>query len=66
MRRLFAVFLCCFLLVSLAVPAFAGNTIILMYEPWLFYYDLVDSEENHYIWEGMYTYGGTEEHLQNH
>lgn len=61
MRRLFAVFLCCFLLVSLAVPAFAGNTIILMYEPWLFYYDLVDSEENHYIWEGMYTYGGTEE-----
>ena len=53
--------MCCFLLVSLAVPAFAGNTIILMYEPWLFYYDLVDSDENHYIWEGMYTYGGTEE-----
>lgn len=32
-----------------------------MYEPWLFYYDLVDSEENHELWLGMYSYGGTEE-----
>lgn len=61
MRRFFSIFLCVFLLLTLALPAFAGNTIILMYEPWLFYYDLVDSDENHYIWEGMYTYGGTEE-----
>ena len=61
MRRFFSIFLCVLLLLTLALPAFAGNTIILMYEPWLFYYDLVDSEENHYIWEGMYTYGGTEE-----
>lgn len=46
---------------SFAFSAFAGNTIILMYEPWLFYYDLVDSEENHELWLGMYSYGGTEE-----
>ena len=32
-----------------------------MYEPWLFYYDLVDSDENHELWLGMYSYGGTEE-----
>ena len=48
-------------MLSLVIPAFAGNTIILMYEPWLFFYDLVDSEENHDIWLGMYSYGGSEE-----
>lgn len=32
-----------------------------MYEPWLFYYDLVDSDENHDLWLGMYSYGGSEE-----
>ena len=61
MKRFFCIFLCVFLLLTLAIPAFAGNTIILMYEPWLFFYDLVDSEENHDIWLGMYSYGGSEE-----
>ena len=61
MRRFFSIFLCVFLLLMLALPAFAGNTIVLMYEPWLFFYDLVDSEENHDIWLGMYSYGGSEE-----
>lgn len=61
MRRFFCIFLCVFLLLILAIPAFAGNTIILMYEPWLFFYDLVDSDENHDIWVDMYSYGGTEE-----
>ena len=61
MKRFFSIFLCVFLLLMLAIPAFAGNTIILMYEPWLFFYDLVDSEENHDIWLGMYSYGGSEE-----
>lgn len=61
MKRFFSIFLCVFLLLTLAIPAFAGNTIILMYEPWLFFYDLVDSEENHDIWLGMYSYGGSEE-----
>ena len=61
MRRFFSIFLCVFLLVIFSIPAFAGNTIILMYEPWLFFYDLVDSPENHDIWFGMYSYGGSEE-----
>lgn len=61
MRRFFCIFLCVFLLLTFVIPAFAGNTIILMYEPWLFFYDLVDSEENHDIWLGMYSYGGSEE-----
>lgn len=61
MKRFFCIFLCVFLLLTFAIPAFAGNTIILLYEPWLFFYDLVDSEENHDIWLGMYSYGGSEE-----
>lgn len=61
MRRFFCIFLCVFLLLTLAIPAFAGNTIILLYEPWLFFYDLVDSDENHDLWLGMYSYGGSEE-----
>lgn len=61
MKRFLSIFLCVFLLLTLAIPAFAGNTIILMYEPWLFFYDLVDSDENHDIWLGMYSYGGSEE-----
>lgn len=61
MRRFFCIFLCFFLMLTLVIPAFAGNTIILMYEPWLFFYDLKDTEENHDIWLGMYSYGGTEE-----
>lgn len=61
MKRFFCIFLSVFLLLTLALPTFAGNTIILMYEPWLFFYDLVDSEENYDIWLGMYSYGGSEE-----
>ena len=61
MKRFFSIFFCLLLLLTLAVPAFAGNTIILNYEPWLFFYDLTDSEENHDIWLGMYSYGGSEE-----
>lgn len=61
MKRFFCIFLCVFLLLTFVLPAFAGNTIILMYEPWLFYYDLVDSDENHDLWLGMYSYGGSEE-----
>ena len=61
MKRFFSIFLCVFLLLTLALPAFAGNTIILTYEPWLFFYDLTDSDENHELWLGMYSYGGTEE-----
>lgn len=61
MKRFFCIFLCFFLLLTFAIPAFAGNTVVLMYEPWLFFYDLVASEENHDIWLGMYSYGGSEE-----
>lgn len=61
MKRFFCIFLCVFLLLTLALPAFAGNTIILMYEPWLFFYDLDHSEENYELWLGMYSYGGSEE-----
>lgn len=61
MKRFFCIFLCVFLLLTLSLPAFAGNTIILMYEPWLFFYDLLDSEENYDIWLGMYSYGCSEE-----
>ncbi len=61
MKRFFCIFLCVFLMLTLALPAFAGNTIILMYEPWLFFYDLVESEENYDIWLGMYSYGESEE-----
>lgn len=61
MKRFFSIFLCFFLLFSLMLLVFAGNTIILNYEPWLFFYDLTDSDENHELWLGMYSYGGTEE-----
>lgn len=61
MKRIFMLFLCLLLLLSLALPAFAGNIIVLAYEPWLFFYDLVDCDENRDIWLGMYSYGGSEE-----
>ena len=61
MKRVFSIFFCVLLLFSLTIPVFAGNTIVLMYEPWLFFYDLADSDENHSLWLGMYSYGGTEE-----
>lgn len=61
MKRFFSIFLCVFLLLTLALPASAGNIVILNYEPWLFFYDLVDCDENYNIWLGMYSYGGSEE-----
>lgn len=61
MRRFFSIFLCVFLLLTLVLPAFAGNVVILNYEPWLFFYDLVACDENYNIWLGMYSYGGSEE-----
>ena len=61
MKRFFSIFLCVFLLLTLVVPASAGNIVILNYEPWLFFYDLVDCDENYNIWLGMYSYGGSEE-----
>lgn len=61
MKRFFSIFLCVFLLLTLALPASAGNVVILNYEPWLFFYDLVDCDENYNIWLGMYSYGGSEE-----
>lgn len=61
MNRFLCVFFCLFLLCSFVVPVFAGNTVILNYEPWLFYYDLEDCDENYNIWLGMYSYGGSEE-----
>lgn len=61
MRRFFSIFLCVFLLLTLALPAFAGNVVILNYEPWLFFYDLESCDENYNIWLGMYSYGGSEE-----
>ena len=57
----FCLFLVLFLCVTLVFPVFAGNTIILNYEPWLFFYDLEDNDENHNLWMGMYSYGGSEE-----
>lgn len=61
MKRFFSIFLCVFLLLTLALPAFAGNVVILNYEPWLFFYDLEACDENYNIWLGMYSYGGSEE-----
>ena len=61
MRRFFSIFLCVFLLLTIALPAFAGNVVILNYEPWLFFYDLEACDENYNIWLGMYSYGGSEE-----
>lgn len=61
MKRFFSIFLCVFLLLTLALPASAGNIVILNYEPWLFFYDLVACDENYNIWLGMYSYGGSEE-----
>ena len=61
MRRFFSIFLCVFLLLTLVLPAFAGNVVILNYDPWLFFYDLEACDENYNIWLGMYSYGGSEE-----
>lgn len=61
MKRFFVICLSVLLICSLLLPASAGNVVILNYEPWLFFYDLVDCDENYNIWLGMYSYGGSEE-----
>lgn len=61
MKRFFVICLSVLLVCSLLLPASAGNIVILNYEPWLFFYDLVDCDENYNIWLGMYSYGGSEE-----
>lgn len=61
MKRFFVICLSVLLVCSLLLPVSAGNVVILNYEPWLFFYDLVDCDENYNIWLGMYSYGGSEE-----
>lgn len=61
MKRFFLICLSVLLVFSLLLPVSAGNIVILNYEPWLFFYDLVDCDENYNIWLGMYSYGGSEE-----
>lgn len=61
MKRFFVICLSVLLVFSLLLPVSAGNIVILNYEPWLFFYDLVDCDENYNIWLGMYSYGGSEE-----
>lgn len=57
-KRFFSVFLCVFLLVCLCVPAFAVNIIRLEYQDWLWFYDILDTEDNYALWFDMYSYGG--------
>lgn len=57
-KRFFSVFLCVFLLVCLCVPAFAVNMIRLEYQDWLWFYDILDTEDNYALWFDMYSYGG--------
>lgn len=61
MKRFFVICLSVLLICSLLLPVSAGNVVILNYEPWLFFYELVDCDENYNIWLGMYSYGGSEE-----
>ena len=57
-KRFFSVFLCIFLLVCLCIPAFAVNIIRLEYQDWLWFYDILDTEDNYALWFDMYSYGG--------
>lgn len=57
-KRFFSVFLCVFLLVCLCVPAFAVNMIRLEYQDWLWFYDILDTEDNYALWFDMFSYGG--------
>lgn len=54
----FSVFLCILLLVCLCIPAFAVNIIRLEYQDWLWFYDILDTEDNYALWFDMYSYGG--------
>lgn len=53
-----SVFLCIFLLVCLCIPAFAVNIIRLEYQDWLWFYDILDTEDNYALWFDMYSYAG--------
>lgn len=53
-----SVFLCIFLLVCLCIPAFAVNIIRLEYQDWLWFYDILDTEDNYALWFDMFSYGG--------
>lgn len=53
-----SVFLCIFLIVCLCIPAFAVNIIRLEYQDWLWFYDILDTEDNYALWFDMYSYGG--------
>ena len=57
-KRFISVFLCIFLLVCLCIPAFAVNFIRLEYQDWLWFYDILDTEDNYKLWFDMYSYGG--------
>lgn len=57
-KRFISVFLCIFLLVCLCIPAFAVNIIRLDYQDWLWFYDILDTEDNYALWFDMYSYGG--------
>lgn len=57
-KRFISVFLCIFLLVCLCIPAFAVNIIRLEYQDWLWFYDILDTEDNYSLWFDMYSYGG--------
>jgi hypothetical protein len=57
-KRFISFFLCIFLLVCLCIPAFAVNIIRLEYQDWLWFYDILDTEDNYALWFDMYSYGG--------
>lgn len=57
-KRFISVFLCIFLLVCFCIPAFAVNIIRLEYQDWLWFYDILDTEDNYALWLDMYSYGG--------
>lgn len=62
-KRLSSVFFCVFLLICLTISAFAIETVTLDYADWIWYYDLVDNQENYDLWYGMYSYGGSQDIL---
>lgn len=57
-KRFISGFFCIFLLVCLCIPAFAVNIIRLDYQDWLWFYDILDTEDNYALWFDMYSYGG--------
>lgn len=62
-KRFFPVVLCVLLLVCLCIPVFAVNMVRLDYDEWLWFYDVLDTEDNHALWLGMFSYGGDQDVL---